>query len=269
MFAIATHPAPGRPNEDFVIATPDVVVIVDGAGIAHSGCSHGVAWYARRLGTHTIGALVANPAIPLVDALAEGITAVAADHTHTCDLRAAGTPCAAVGILRVGEQRVDALALSDVSIVVETLDGPQVVCDSSIETVNGAEPDVLAGLRLDTPEHKAALNQLVARQTATRNRPGGWWVAAADPHAACHAATATVDRVQVRRAAAFTDGATRPVDQMRLYDWPAYLDMLDKLGPAALIGHLRAVETSDPHGQRHPRTKRHDDATIAAFSARS
>lgn len=54
MFALATDAAPGRPNEDFVIATPDIAIVVDGAGIPFGGCHHGVSWYARQLGTHTL-----------------------------------------------------------------------------------------------------------------------------------------------------------------------------------------------------------------------
>jgi hypothetical protein len=64
-------------------------------------------------------------------------------------------------------------------------------------------------------------------------------------------------------ASAFTDGATRPVDQMHLHAWPEYLDLLDKLGPAGLLDYVRGIETDDPDGDRYPCTKRHDDATIA------
>lgn len=64
----------------------------------------------------------------------------------------------------------------------------------------------------------------------------------------------------------FSDGATRPADQMELYPWREYLDLLDKLGPAGLIAHLREIESADPDGARHSRTKRHDDATLAYWS---
>ncbi len=268
MFTIATDAAPGRPNEDFVIATPDTVVIVDGAGIAFGGCHHGIAWYARQLGTQTMAALMADQSIALTDALAEGISSVAGIHGGTCDLTNPGTPCAAVGILRIGTQRVDTLALSDAVIVVETGDGPQVTCDLSIETLNGTEPEAVAGMLFGTPEHTEALAQLVTRQTATRNKPDGWWVAAADPEAARHAEVASHARSDLHAAAAFSDGATRPVDQMGLYEWPTYLDMLAKLGPDGLIADVRRIESGDPYGSRFPRTKRHDDAT-AAFMTRS
>ncbi|MEU4421274.1 hypothetical protein AB0F81_11660 [Actinoplanes sp. NPDC024001] len=267
MFALTTDAAPGRPNEDFVIATTDIAVVVDGAGVPYGGCHHGVAWYAQQLGTQTIASLVASPGLPLTEGLAAGIAAVAASHRDTCDLSNPGTPCAAVGILRIGATTVDTLALSDVSVVVDLgAPEPSVTCDLSIEEISGTEPDAVVGMRFGTPEHMAALAALVARQTQTRNQVDGWWVAAADPAAAEHAQTATYPRDALRRASVFSDGATRPADQMGLYGWPEYLDLLDKLSPDGLIAHVRSIESEDPDGDRYPRTKRHDDATIAQWT---
>jgi hypothetical protein len=265
LFALATDAAPGRPNEDFVVATTDLAVVVDGAGIPFGGCHHGVAWYARQLGVSTLAALTKSPQMPLDEGLAAGITAVAALHEHTCDLTSPGTPCAAIGILRFGQTTVDTLALSDVSIVVDLGSGPEVTCDLSIEEISGTEPDAVAGHRFGTAAHTSALADLVGRQTATRNRPNGWWVAAADPNAAEFAHTASYPIGALRRAAAFTDGATRPVDQMALFGWSEYLDLLDKLGPGGLIANVRTIESGDPDGERYPRTKRHDDASVAHY----
>jgi hypothetical protein len=265
VFALATNAAPGRPNEDFVVATPEIAVVVDGAGIPYGGCRHGVAWYAQQLGVRTVSALIDNPGIALTEGLAIGIATVASLHSGTCDLNNPGTPCAAIGILRVGDQQVDALALSDVSIVVDLETGPEVTCDLSIELISGTEPDAVAGQLFGSDGHRTALAGLVDRQTATRNQPDGWWVAAADPNAAQHAHVASYPRSAMRRASAFSDGATRPVDQMRCYEWSAYLDLLDKLGPAGIIEQVRAIEIADPDGERYPRTKRHDDATVAQF----
>ncbi|WP_328466752.1 hypothetical protein OHA21_47120 [Actinoplanes sp. NBC_00393] len=267
MFALATDAAPGRPNEDFVVATPEIAVVVDGAGIPFGGCLHGVAWYAQQLGVQTLSALVEKPGIALNEGLAIGIAAVADLHRDTCDLSNPGTPCAAIGILRIGEDQVDTLALSDVSIVVDLESGPEVTCDLSIEEISGTEPDAVAGFVFGSEGHQAALAGLVARQTATRNRTDGWWVAAADPEAAHFAHVSSYPRSAMVRASAFSDGATRPVDQMRCYEWSAYLDLLDKIGPAGLIGQVRAIETADPDGERFPRTKRHDDATVAQYQA--
>jgi hypothetical protein len=267
VFALATDASPGRPNEDFVVATPDIAIVIDGAGIPFHGCKHGVVWYARKLGAYTLAALAGSHDAPLTEGLATAITQVAYLHAETCSLSDPGTPCAAVGILRIGRDTIDTLALSDVTVVVDLTSGPEVTCDLAIEEINGAEPEAVAGLTFGADEHAAALVDLVSRQTATRNRDGGWWVAAADPAAAQHAHTASYPRSELRRACVLSDGATRPVDQMHLYGWPDYLDLLDKLGPAGLISHVRAIETSDPLGTAFPRTKRHDDASVALYTA--
>lgn len=263
MFTLATDAAPGRPNEDAVVVTADLAIVVDGAGVPHGGCHHGVTWYSQTLAAQTLAALTGHPDLPLAEGLSTALQAVADLHADTCDLASPTTPCAAIGILRIGPDRIDTLALSDVTVVVDGPDGPQITCDLGIERLAGTEPDTLAGLRIGSAEHQHALAELVARQTATRNRPNGWWVAASDPTAAHHADTNTYPRHGTHRVGIYSDGATRPVDQMNLYDWPAWLDQTEKLGPTALIHHIRTIENDDPHGLRHPRTKNHDDATLA------
>ncbi|MBM0227030.1 MULTISPECIES: hypothetical protein [Micromonospora] len=160
---------------------------------------------------------------------------------------------------------MDTLALSDATVVVDLETGPAVTCDLAVEDICGPEPEVVAGLLFGTPEHAQALAAYVEHQTITRNRADGWWVAAADSEAAAHARVATYARPAVRRASVMSDGATRPVDQMRICRWLDYLDLLDKLGPRALIAHVRSIEVDDPEGARYPRTKRHDDATVAQY----
>jgi len=265
VFSSATDAAPGRPNEDFAIATNDIAIVVDGAGVPQGGCRHGVAWFAQQLGAQTMASLIERPHLPLTAGLADGLAKVAALHVDTCDLNDPGTPCAAIGILRIGTDTVDALALSDVFVVIGTTDGPQVTCDLAIEELCGTEPEALAGLQFNTPEHRVALTKLVECQTKSRNQEAGWWVAASMPEAAYHAKTASFPRSAVRRMAVFSDGATRPVDQMSLYGWSEYLDLLDKIGPRGLIERVREIELSDPDGVRFSRTKRHDDATLVQY----
>jgi hypothetical protein len=60
-----------------------------------------------------------------------------------------------------------------------------------------------------------------------------------------------------------SDGATGLVDRFGLLDWSSFLDVLAEQGPEAIIAQVRAAEHSDPEGQRWPRGKRHDDASVA------
>jgi len=62
---LATDPGtPGWPNEDFAAVAPGAAVLLDGATTfprgTDTGCVHGVAWYARTLGTTFLALLTAE-----------------------------------------------------------------------------------------------------------------------------------------------------------------------------------------------------------------
>ena len=82
-------------NEDFIAATPGGVVVIDGASVPAglgTGCIHGTAWFARRLGTQLLALLTTQADRSPADSLARAITDVAALHADTCDLDNPGTP---------------------------------------------------------------------------------------------------------------------------------------------------------------------------------
>ena len=135
--ALATDPGtPGWPNEDFVAAAPGAAVLLDGCTTtprgAGTGCLHGVAWYARTLGTALLAAITADPPPPLSDALAGAIAGVRAGHETTCDLADPRTPAATVTAVRAGQDGFEVLALSDSSIVADYGEGrdPVVLTDT-------------------------------------------------------------------------------------------------------------------------------------------
>lgn len=92
-----TATVPGRPdydNEDFVAASHNTIVLLDGAGTpvgSESGCRHGVAWYSRHLGTTLLNLATDQAALPLRDAHAASIDQVASLHRETCDLAHPGS----------------------------------------------------------------------------------------------------------------------------------------------------------------------------------
>ena len=114
-----------------------------------------------------MASLIERPDLPLTSGLADALARVAALHADTCGLDDPDTPCAAVGILRIGADTVDALALSDVFVVIGTTEDPHVICDLAIEELCGTGREALTGLKFDTPEHRAALTKLVECQTNT------------------------------------------------------------------------------------------------------
>src|SRR6202050_5293960 len=133
---MATDPGtPGWPNEDYACVGPAAAVLLDGCTTtprgADTGCVHGVAWYARTLGTDLLAAITAEPRTPLASALEAAIGQVRARHPATCDLSVWGTPSATVTAVRAEPEGISYLALSDSSVVADFGDGrpPQVITD--------------------------------------------------------------------------------------------------------------------------------------------
>jgi hypothetical protein len=149
LLLMATDPGtPDWPNEDYACAAAGAAVLLDGCTTVPRdrdiGCPHGVAWYARTLGTDLLAAITGEPSIPLADGLARAITQVRARHAHCCDLSNPATPAATVTAVRSGPDGIGYLALSDSSVVADYDDGrpPQVISDR--HRAAAADPGVAA-----------------------------------------------------------------------------------------------------------------------------
>lgn len=247
----------GVPNEDWAGASPTVAVVLDGVTIprgAQAACEHGTPWYVNYLGSQLL-AHAANPGLSLADALANAIRAVTDSHARECDLSRIGAPSAAVAAVRVGELTVDYLVLADVMIVLDS--GTELAVISDTRVANTV--DDLAG----RPNVAA---EIMDRRKKHRNKPGGYWVAAGDPAAAAEAVTGHLPRASFRHAALMTDGVSRLVSPFEKTDWRGLLELALTAGTPAVIEQVRAIEAGDPQGERWPRFKISDDATIAVTS---
>jgi hypothetical protein len=257
-------PRGGVGYEDFVVATRDVAIVLDGVSVPkgmETGCSHGTAWYVRQLGTRLLPLVSALEPQPLSNCLADAINQVAALHRDSCDLTHPGTPAATVAILRT-TGFIEWLCLSDAVIVLDTLyEGLQVIRDSRVEETAIDQATTVLAAAPGTPEHAERRREMVTQRRIERNIKGGYWVAAATPEAAGHAVTGLMRPGTVRQAAVLSDGAARLVD-FGLADWPEVFDILAQHGPAELISRVRDAEASDLEGQRWPRSKVYDDATV-------
>jgi hypothetical protein len=263
---IATDCAPGQSeNEDFAGAVANAAVLLDGAGLSgvdDGGCVHGVAWYARKLGTTLLGELVQDAGDTLTDALMSAITEVADLHRPTCDLSHPGTPSATVVILRERGGDLDYLVLADSTLVLEDVQAGLTVVTDQREAEIGrryrAEMDALIG---GSPAHANARAEYVAALRAHRNREGGFFVAAADPEVAKYAVTGTAPLATTRSALLLSDGASRLNDRFNQQTWEETLGLVVSNGPSALISAVRTAEHGDMQGRRWPRGKVFDDAT--------
>jgi hypothetical protein len=116
---------------------------------------------------------------------------------------------------------------------------------------------------IGSPLKDEAMIRMKHAELAMRNRSGGYWIAAADPAAAEHATAGRVSTGELQRFAVLTDGAARIVTPFGELSWRELLDLAETEGPEAVLRRVRAAEASDPLGQRWPRNKRSDDATLA------
>jgi len=268
MVRITAAQLPEPPHgADRVVVTGNAVIVLDGASAFEpAGVPPGE--YASRLGAAIAAALAVAPEAPLLSVLGEAITATAAELGLADD---AGCPSSTVAMARLADGALDLLALGDSYIFYGTGPGTGTLTD-----------DRLAGLHLPQQRqyrerlaagggygdaHRDLLRALQRGQRLRRNRPGGYWIAAADPAAASHALAITLPATAETWAVLATDGVVNTARHLGLDDWPA----LARSGPAALARLLRHCQDweqhTDPDGRRFPRSKRHDDKAIASLTA--
>jgi len=262
---------PKKPNEDCFVSVPGLVAVFDGVSIPDSldsGCLHSPAWYTRTLAVSLTARHAADPYADLSDLVASAIAAVRDQHGGTCDLEHPGTPQSTLAVLRVGEVAADYLVLCDSTLVLDQSGSTHAITDIRIrQTARSLRRLALAGAApIGSAEHAEQIRALTLAKRDRANRPGGYWIAAADPAAAHHAVRGTMPLKgphRLTRAALLTDGASCVVDQYSLTDWPGLLDLLDAHGPHHVVELARTIEQADPNGYERPRPKPHDDATIA------
>jgi hypothetical protein len=252
----------GQPNEDWVGATPTAVVVLDGLTAPRdldSGCNHGVPWYVTSLGSALLARLM-DCTVSLESCLASAIEEVAALHDSTCDLASPGTPQSTVAVVRARDSELEWLVLADSVIILDLGGEVRVISDDRVEKAAQAERAEALRSHVGSTEHEQDVSRLVQTQRSLRNKPGGYWVAAADPAAASESLTGAAHLSKVRRAAVLSDGAARLVE-FGLAGWEQTLTTLAENGPQTLIEEVRRVEATDLRGERWPRYKASDDAT--------
>jgi hypothetical protein len=139
---------PGWPNEDFAAVAPGAAVLLDGCTTVprdrDTGCRHGVAWYARTLGTALLAGITAVPPVPLDQALSAAIAEVRSRHETTCDLASPATPAATVTAVREEPDGIGYLALSDSTVAAWYGGGHQPLIISDRHRPAAARPEAAA-----------------------------------------------------------------------------------------------------------------------------
>jgi hypothetical protein len=257
---------PDLENEDFAAVTPAAAVLLDGAGTPaglDSGCVHGVAWYARTLGTILLARISAASSGGLAECLHDAIGEVRSLHGPHCDLSHPGTPAATVVTVRIRGGMVEHLVLCDSSLVLrETAGGIRVVTDQRIDDASRPFRRTLSQTPNTAPQHPAVFRDYVQGARTKKNVPGGYWVASADPAAAGQALTGSDPLADIEALLLLSDGATRLADLFGLVSWAELTGIVSRDGPEELIRQVRAAEAADPDARRWKRGKPVDDATV-------
>lgn len=246
--------SPGRPTEDRLFTTSTAVVVLDGASQPDPAERDG-GWLAGTLG-HVLQEQLVRRTDSLKAILADSIAAVVQRY----DLTPCAGPSTTVSIVRWGHETVDVLVLGDTPVVALTRDGDvRQVRDDRLRAVGRQERDKLRAGRAERCQDLR--RSLVAVERAQRNRPGGYWIAEADPDAAGHAHTQCWDRRDLNAVLVVTDGVSAGPDRYGTPpDWPSAFTLAAR-SPQALVEAVHDVEEDDHDRRRWPRSKRHDDKT--------
>jgi hypothetical protein len=234
--------------------------MLDGAS-AHAPQEVPAATYAHGLGTRLAELLHQNAEADLKDVLAEAITGTA----EALDISpGVGAPSSTVAICRYSrsDMFVDLLVLGDTQIA-----APECILrDDRLASV-ATEQRAIYRSRLSEghgydDEHRRLVRALQDEQVHHRNRPGGYWIAEANPEAAGHALTHRAGLADLRWCVLATDGAHKPMTLHEMDAWETY-SMLDTADLHDLLARCHRLEAGDPNGQAMPRAKLHDDKAIA------
>jgi hypothetical protein len=148
--ASASEPgSPDEPNEDGIAVTAGMAAVLDGATVrTDTGCIHGVSWFVENLARSLVKHKEVSPADTLTAAIAE----TAAAHRDTGELDHPGTPSAALVIVQAHGDFLRYLALSDVTLAIETAGGVRIITDNRVDRTAAAERAAADALPADSPE---------------------------------------------------------------------------------------------------------------------
>ena len=256
----AQRAAGPRPSEDRIFTTPNAVIILDGATQAIKLERNG-AWIAQELGQRLADGLLDDPECELPKLL-EGCIAELVD---TYGLVPGQAPSTTVSIVRLANDRLDVMVLCDSPVIVLDADGQvHEIRDDRLDDVSRSIERPPGRRDLTDPRWVKVVEDFEAH----RNQPGGFWVPSATPEAARYSIERSFDAGSVDTAVLLTDGASAGVDDYGVPStWSEGVEIANR-SAEEFIALVQTTEASDPDCKRWPRTKRHDDKSIAVAHVR-
>jgi hypothetical protein len=261
---VITAQMAARSDEDHVFASRTAVVVLDGATSHRRSGGPTGGDYAERLGEELTQVLDLH--MTMVEALEQSIlrTATALGLNNLTP----APPSCTVAAARVGDSRaIELLVLGDAAIAIGHRDGrAEVITDDRLGRLGLAESarykERLRGGCGYDEKHRTLLVELQSAERAHRNKPGGYWIASVDPTAAHYAITMSMPLDKIGWLVLATDGVTDVMHAAGI-GWTDFAEA-DAARLADLLQQINTWEdTVDPNGCTLPRSKRHDDKTVA------
>ncbi|OXM54069.1 hypothetical protein CFP71_19890 [Amycolatopsis thailandensis] len=251
-------------SQDRVAANENMALVLDGAS-AFEPVDVSTGLYVDHLAAAIKAHLEQEQDVDLRTVVAGAIR----DTASRLGLHPGNSPSSTVSLLRARERHIDLLCLGDSAIYYGAdSDEVSMLTDTRLSKLGIPEHQayrerVAAGYGYDS-RHRELLAALQREQRKRRNRPGGYWIAEADPDAAFEAIVRTVPRKETSWAVLATDGAYSPMLHLGLANWAQLAH-----GSEAELGNLLDIcaaweKRDDPNGRALPRAKVSDDKALAA-----
>lgn len=239
--------------------------VIDGATDLHdtplTGWASDVSWLAQAANAHLHVAEQSDPR----DAVRAAARAAAASFA-----RLAGAlpeerwkrPIASLLLARESGEGVDGLDLGDCRIF--TRDAAGAVHTAGAHEDAAGNEAALAAKQTDAEKPLLLRTQtidMLRRLRASQNGGGGSWTFSLDPACADHAREWAIALKRPAHVLLMTDGFAALADRYCVYDPGGLVQAALDKGLQELGRELRAIESADAGGARHPRFKKNDDAT--------
>lgn len=251
----------GTPSEDRIFTTDNAVIILDGATQAIKLERNGE-WIAEELGQRITAGLQTDPLCDLPGLVEHCI----AELVTTYELTPGHAPSTTVSMIRLAEDRLDVMVLCDSPVIILDTKG-------EIHQIRDDRLDEIAA-SIERPSGKRDMNdprwiKTVEEFESHRNQPGGFWVPSATPEAARHSIERSFDVGTIDTALLLTDGASAGVDDYGIpTTWAEGIELAQRSADE-FVALVHSTEEGDPDCERWPRSKRHDDKSVAVAQLQS
>jgi len=175
-------------------------------------------------------------------------------------------PFACLAIAQDTGARIELVNMGDLTLLVRGGDGSvlrlgeSAVRELDRRAIAGIERALAAGVAPHAERLRSIAPQLRENRSLRNVLPG---YEVLEPSVCCLGRFQrwTFERRDVRALLLMSDGFYRLVDTFGAYTDVSLFDAVERRGLAPLLSELRAIELADAECVRHPRFKRHDDAT--------